>query len=329
MLYQYKRAGNTQTFTGRNIQQRPKEFTRFSTPSLLQWVTCALFETTRYSEMLDGIRYGSSGVPFATNLQVPFNQLGNLNLNLKDLPTENLPLLFLEVSVEHDVEQLYGVLGNNLRKLSGFVLTGLTPSNVAVSLNRVGEILYRIKSIYKSDAYLLLNLSDLRWFQEPNQVSILLTWLANISEQHKLTCLGIILNIHSFIESNLVFFSNQNTMWDSALCTIAMVNLVQAFHSQYPILTYSNNHYNLQSNKGFNKFIKELYMDHLNGIVGKVTHDYDKLSLIQESLIVSEEEYERATSPLITISQAQWVSNIKNRAHIYGIGSSSIRLVKR
>lgn len=210
------------------------------------------------------------------------------------LTINNLPLIFIRVRECGQMTKLFIRFGEYFKVITGFVLPKFDKTNAIryveefkMILNNVNYNLYVMPIIESKNAMY-------KQIRTENLVAI-----NNTIKEISKNVLGIRLGGADFCGIFGLRRDINHTIWDMHVIADCLADIINVFGRNYivsgPVWEYFGKDQDANWAQGL---IKELEMDYINGLVGKTAIHPTQLEIIQESLIVSYENYKDAINIL-------------------------------
>lgn len=268
------------------------------------------------------------------------NTLGEIYdaISAKQFLISDLPLIFIRVREYGQMSRIVQKCGNAISCITGFVLPKFNPDNASDYIKEFEEILEQVST----PLYLMPIIESMDIMYKPDRLKN----LCRIYEQIKaisdyILCIRVggtdfcnIFGIRRPINA---------TIWDIGVVSDCISDIINIFATDYvvsgPTWEFFENKDDPSKTDWIEGLNKELFYDKLNGIIGKTCIHPSQIPYIQQSLIVSEAEYNNAMQILSMSSQSfvgvkkgtngnqmneskthiNWAKKILALASIYGI----------
>lgn len=217
--------------------------------------------------------------------------------------TSDLPLIFIRVRETGQMTRLVHKCGDSISTITGFVLPKFNTVNASSYINEFEQIM----ELVNTPLYLMPIIESRDVMYKPTRMDSLCfihSKLKHISDY--ILCIRVggtdfcnIFGIRRPINS---------TIWDISVVSDCISDIINIFSTDYvvsgPTWEYFENKDNPDDISWAKGLQNELFLDKLNGIIGKTCIHPSQIPYIQQSLIVSESDYNNALQVLSMSSQS-------------------------
>ena len=265
----------------------------------------------------------------------------------------DLPLIFIRVREPKQMWRLYKKCGNLLELITGFLIPKFNKDNMQDYI----ENFHKVKEKIESPLYILPIIESTNAIYIQNRIDNLL----QIRDLIKDEVLNVRVGGADFSNIFGIRRKMEDTIWDVRVVSNCLSDIINMFSKDYVVSGavweyFDSNHVELKITKDSKQteekiypeeilvpnikwqegLQKELYLDRLNGMIGKTCIHPKQLEWVQKSLIVNREDYEDATQ-IVNASVSEygvlnghgkmnelrthinWAKKIIKLASIYGV----------
>lgn len=215
----------------------------------------------------------------------------------------DLPLIFIRVREVGQMTRIINKCGDNISTITGFVIPKFNKENASNYINEFEQVLEHVES----PLYLMPIIESKDVMYKPTRLSnlcFIYTELKRISDY--VLCIRVggtdfcnIFGIRRPINA---------TIWDIGVVSDCISDIINIFATDYvvsgPTWEFFKNKDNPEDTSWITGLERELFFDKLNGIIGKTCIHPSQVPYIQQSLIVSEADYNNALQVLSMSSQS-------------------------
>lgn len=237
-----------------------------------------------------------------------------LNENKNKL-NNDLPLIFIRVREPKQMYRLYKKCGNLLELITGFLIPKFNKDNMQDYI----ENFHKVKEKIESPLYILPIIESTNAIYIQNRIDNLLQIRESL-DQIKDEVLNVRVGGADFSNIFGIRRKMTDTIWDIRVVSNCLSDIINMFSKDYvvsgAVWEYFDSYhkeYKITENSLQTKdavfpdrvlvpdsqwaegLKKELYLDRLNGMIGKTCIHPKQLPFVQESLIVEKEDFEDAT----------------------------------
>lgn len=220
-----------------------------------------------------------------------------------NLSISDMPLIFIRVREIGQMTRLFNKCGTSLSMITGFVIPKFSTKNAS---NYIDEFEH-VMELVKTPLYLMPIIESRDVMYKPtrlNNLCFIYTELKRISDY--VLCIRVggtdfcnIFGIRRPINA---------TIWDISVVSDCISDIINIFSTDYvvsgPTWEFFEDKNNPNETAWAEGLKKELFLDKLNGIIGKTCIHPTQVPYIQQSLIVSESDYNNALQVLSMSSQS-------------------------
>ena len=238
-------------------------------------------------------------------------------IEAKEVTINGLPLIFIRVRSSKQILLMQRKLGKLIELITGFVIP-------KVDKNNITEYVSCFKSVLDTsgcnDLYLMPILESVGIMSRQSRVDNLHS-INNALKEVSDNVLNIRVGGTDFSHIYGIRRGIADTIWEVAVVANCLSDIINYFGDNYIISSAVWEYYGTDASDKWRDGLKrELRLDKLNGFIGKTSIHPNQLSTIQESLIVSYEDYKDATSIL---GMAQGIIGVQK-----GCGDNKMNEVK-
>lgn len=268
----------------------------------------------------------------------------------KEFIEGDFPLIFIRVREPKQMWRLYKKCGNLLELITGFLIPKFNKDNMQDYI----ENFHKVKEKIESPLYILPIIESTNAIYIQNRIDNLLQIREGL-DLIKDEVLNVRVGGADFSNIFGIRRKMEDTIWDVRVVSNCLSDIINMFSKDYvvsgAVWEYFDS-YRKQAERNENEIIigikqiqdlawqkglqKELYLDKLNGMIGKTCIHPKQLEWVQKSLIVNREDYEDATQ-IVNASVSEygvlnghgkmnelrthinWAKKIIKLASIYGV----------
>lgn len=276
--------------------------------------------------------------------------------NAKQQSGEFFPLIFIRVREPKQIWRLYKKCGNLLELITGFLIPKFNKDNMQDYI----ENFHKIKEKIESPIYLLPIIESTNAIYIQNRIDNLLQIREGL-DLIRDEVLNVRVGGADFSNIFGIRRKMTDTIWDVRVVSNCLSDIINMFSKDYvvsgAVWEYFDS-YHIEANKNEDgKTIdtvqvqdlrwedglrRELYLDRLNGMIGKTCIHPKQLEWVQKSLIVDKSDYEDATQ-IVNASVSEcgvlnghgkmnelrthinWAKKIIKLASIYGVKEEEVQ----
>lgn len=221
----------------------------------------------------------------------------------------DFPLIFIRVREPKQMWRLYKKCGSLLESITGFLIPKFNKDNMQDYI----ENFHKVKEKIESPLYILPIIESTNAIYIQNRIENLLQIREGL-DLMKDEVLNVRVGGADFSNIFGIRRKMQDTIWDVKVVANCLADIINMFSKDYvvsgAVWEYFDS-YRKQAERNENEIIigikqiqdlawqkglqKELYLDKLNGMIGKTCIHPKQLEWVQKSLIVNREDYEDAT----------------------------------
>ena len=274
----------------------------------------------------------------------------------KEFIEGDFPLIFIRVREPKQMWRLYKKCGNLLELITGFLIPKFNKDNMQDYI----ENFHKVKEKIESPLYILPIIESTNAIYIQNRIDNLLQIREGL-DLIKDEVLNVRVGGADFSNIFGIRRKMEDTIWDVRVVSNCLSDIINMFSKDYVVSGavweyFDSNHVELKITKDSKQteekiypektFVpnskwqeglqKELYLDRLNGMIGKTCIHPKQLEWVQKSLIVNREDYEDATQ-IVNASVSEygvlnghgkmnelrthinWAKKIIKLASIYGV----------
>jgi len=347
-------------FENKELFQHPKEYNKNSDKELLQYAVGALLympaSNTKIADKIINKEYknmNSIVLDLEDSLGDDMQSFGKINIcNIAEkLKTEikekrmtynDLPLIFIRVREQGQMQEMERILGENVDIFTGFNIPKFDSTNCNAYINEFKKIAENAHKKYNCNLYLIPIIENKLALYRQLRMDNLLK-INNALRPITNNVLNIRVGGTDFCGVFGIRRGPDESIHDIGVIRSVLADIVNVFGKNYviagPVWEYFGNDTNSIWAKGLKE---ELKKDKLNGFIGKTSVHPNQLPIIQESLIVKHHDFMDAISILgmnenVTgvkkstddgfgnhrmnevKTHKNWANKIINLAHIYGV----------
>lgn len=259
-------------------------------------------------------------------------------IELKQFSVDDLPLIFIRVREVGQMTRLVQKCGKSLATITGFVLPKFNKDNASLYIEEFNHIL----DLVNFPLYLMPIIESKDIMYKPTRLDNL-CYIYNSIKSIADYILCIRIGGTDFCNIFGIRRPINATIWDIKVVADCISDILNIFSMDYvvsgPTWEFFEDKDNPDKTDWFEGLQKELFLDRLNGIIGKTCIHPSQIPYIQQSLIVSEADYTNALQILSLSSQSfigvkkgtngnqmnetkthiNWAKKILALAGIYGI----------
>lgn len=214
-----------------------------------------------------------------------------------------LPLIFIRVREFGQMTRLVKKCGIAISVITGFVIPKFNKEN---SLNYIKEF-EQILDTVKFPLYLMPIIESRNVMYKPTRLENL-CYIYNVLKPISDNVLCIRVGGTDFCNIYGIRRPINATIWDISVVSDCISDIINIFATDYvvsgPTWEFFENKENVSDTAWSEGLKKELSLDRLNGIIGKTCIHPSQVPFVQQSLIVSESDYDNALQVLNLSSQS-------------------------
>lgn len=254
------------------------------------------------------------------------------------LSVSDLPLIFIRVRESGQMTRIVANCGNTISVITGSVLPKFTKSNCSSYIQEFENILDTVNT----PLYIMPIIESKDVMFKPTRFENLCFVYDSLKKLAD-NVLNIRIGGTDFCNIFGIRRTINTTIWDIRVVADCITDIINIFSMDYvvsgPVWEFFEDKMSPEKNEWSIGLKNELFLDRLNGIIGKTSIHPTQLPLIQESLIVSETDYYNAIQVLNMSGQSfvgvkkstngnqmneskthiNWAKKIVSLASIYGI----------
>ena len=224
-------------------------------------------------------------------------------INIGQFSISDLPLIFIRVRECGQMTRLVKKCGDSISTITGFVLPKFNKSN---ALSYIKEFV-NILECTKSTLYLMPIIESKDVMYKPTRLDNL-CYIQNVLKAISDYVLCIRIGGTDFCNIFGIRRPINTTIWDIGVISDCISDIINIFATDYvvsgPTWEFFENKDDTNQTAWSEGLKKELFYDRLNGIIGKTCIHPTQIPYIQQSLIVSEADYNNALQVLSMSSQS-------------------------
>lgn len=224
-------------------------------------------------------------------------------ITAKEFSVSDLPLIFIRVREPNQITRLVTKCGSSISTITGFVVPKFNQENAC---DYITAFKYALELV-KTPLYLMPIIESRNVMHKPTRMENLCyiqKQLKHISD----SVLCIRVGGTDFCNIFGIRRPISSTIWDIHVVADCISDIVNIFATDYvvsgPTWEFFEDKNNPSKTDWASGLQKELFLDRLNGIIGKTCIHPSQLPLVQQSLIVSEADYMNALQILSMSSQS-------------------------
>jgi len=238
-------------------------------------------------------------------------------IEAKEVTINGLPLIFIRVRSSKQILLMQRKLGKLIELITGFVIPKVDKNNITEYVSCFKRVL---DTSGCNDLYLMPILESVGIMSRQSRVDNLHS-INNALKEVSDNVLNIRVGGTDFSHIYGIRRGIADTIWEVAVVANCLSDIINYFGDNYIISSAVWEYYGTDASDKWRDGLKrELRLDKLNGFIGKTSIHPNQLSTIQESLIVSYEDYKDATSIL---GMAQGIIGVQK-----GCGDNKMNEVK-
>lgn len=214
-----------------------------------------------------------------------------------------LPLIFIRVRETGQMTRLVHKCGNAISIITGFVIPKFNKENALNYINEFEQILYNVET----PLYLMPIIESRNVMYKPTRLENL-CYIYKVLKPISDNVLCIRVGGTDFCNIYGIRRPINATIWDIGVVSDCISDIINIFATDYvvsgPTWEFFENKENVADTSWVDGLKKELFLDRLNGIIGKTCIHPTQVPFVQQSLIVSESDYNNALQVLSMSSQS-------------------------
>lgn len=220
-----------------------------------------------------------------------------------ELSTTDLPLIFIRVREIGQMTRLVTGMGAAVSTITGFVIPKFNQQNASAYVDEFEEITEKVKE----HLFIMPIIESRDVMYKPKRLENLIS-ISNEVKRISDSVLNIRVGGTDFCNIYGIRRTINTTIWDIRVVADCLSDIINIFSTDYVVSGacwefFENKE--LPEDKQWQEGLKnELFMDRLNGIIGKTCIHPSQLPFIQESLIISEDDYNNAIQVLSLTTQS-------------------------
>lgn len=212
-----------------------------------------------------------------------------------------VPLIFIRVREPQQINKLVQRLASGIKYITGFVIPKFNEDKCGLYIHSFLKARNRVRVKYGTELYLMPIIESSNVMSLQSRTSTLV-YLYNTLRGIEESVLNIRVGGADFCSLFGVRRGIQDTIYDIGMVRSVLNDIVNVFGKSYvvsaPVWEYFVNKDKPKDKRWLEGLKRELYADKLNGFIGKTVIHPSQVPIVQESLIVSKEDYEDAISIL-------------------------------
>lgn len=228
----------------------------------------------------------------------------NEAVNSKIIDYDNIPLIFIRVREYGQMIGISKTLGKNIKYITGFNIPKFSKSNCDEYIREFKEVITLTREMYPDNTpeiYIMPIIEDKETLYRQLRMENLL-YVNNALREISTNVLNIRVGGADFCSVFGVRRSINDSIHDIGAVKSILNDIMNVFGKSYivsgPVWEYFENKDNPNDTRWLNGLKAEIYKDRLNGFIGKTCIHPSQCGYVQESLIVSKEDYDDAVSIL-------------------------------
>lgn len=211
----------------------------------------------------------------------------------------NIPLIFVRVRDFGQMEEIEGLLGNNIKYITGFNIPKFDKYNCDKYIKEFTKVNKKVQERFdgKYKLYIMPIIENKNAMYRQLRMDNLL-YINNALRSIQDNVLNIRVGGADFCSIYGIRRSIHDDIYDIGVVRSVFNDIINVFGKNYivsgPVWEYFENKEDTGNNKWKTGLIKELYADRLNGFLGKTCIHPSQLPVVQESLIVTKADYDDA-----------------------------------
>lgn len=223
-----------------------------------------------------------------------------------EFPISDLPLIFIRVRECGQMTRLIQKCGKTISTITGFVIPKFNKKNALSYIDEFEKILDS-QHLLDTHLYLMPILESIEVMYKPNRLDNL-CYISNALKRISDHVLCIRVGGTDFCNIFGIRRPMNSTIWDIGVVSDCICDIINIFATDYvvsgPTWEFFENKDDPDNTIWADGLKKELFYDKLNGIIGKTCIHPTQIPYIQQSLIVSEADYNNALQVLSMSSQS-------------------------
>ena len=250
----------------------------------------------------------------------------------------DLPLIFVRVRKNGQMTRIVDKCGESISMITGFIIPKFNKANALDYISEFKSVVDRVKT----PLYIMPIIESRDVMYKPTRLENL-CYIFNALKPIADRVLNIRVGGTDFCNIFGIRRPINATIWDINVVSDCISDIINIFSTDYvvsgPTWEFFQNFKNVEDTAWSDGLKKELFLDRLSGIIGKTCVHPTQLPFVQQSLIVSESDYNNAIQVLGMSSQSfigvkkgtsgnqmneakthiNWAKKIVALAGIYGI----------
>lgn len=316
MRYDYSNEGrNKYLYHNNELVVESEEWTKNSGKEILQYAVGGLLympaSNTKISEKIINGQYsfiksmvldledslGDDLVGFGQRaIKEIINELDKAN-SMGLIGMSDIPLIFIRVREPKHIEDTKKMLGKNLKYIAGFNIPKFDKNNCDDFISAFQEVAEYAKSKCNTTLYMMPIIENKTTIYRQLRMENLL-YINDKLREITDNVLNIRVGGADFCSVYGIRRGIHDDIYDIGVVRSVLNDIVNVFGKSYivsgPVWEYFENKNNPEDKKWAEGLSKELYADRLNGFIGKTCIHPSQLPYVQESLIVSNVDYNDA-----------------------------------
>ena len=215
----------------------------------------------------------------------------------------DLPLIFVRVRKNGQMTRIVDKCGDAISMITGFIIPKFNKVNALDYIDEFESVVDRVKT----PLYLMPIIESRDVMYKPTRLENL-CYIYNALKPIADRVLNIRVGGTDFCNIFGIRRSTNATIWDINVVADCISDIINIFATDYvvsgPTWEFFENSENVADTAWSDGLKNELFYDRLNGIIGKTCIHPTQLPYIQQSLIVSESDYNNAIQVLSMSSQS-------------------------
>ena len=215
----------------------------------------------------------------------------------------DLPLIFIRVREHGQMKKLTKMLGNCISTITGFVLPKFNKNNADIYIQEFEQIL----DISKFPLYLMPIIESKDIMYKPYRMENLCYIHSKLQPiSNNVLCIRI--GGVDFCNIFGIRRSINTSIWDISVVSNCISDIINIFATDYiisgPTWEFFENKTKPDETAWIDGLKREVFLDKINGLIGKTCIHPSQIPFIQQSLVVTESEYHNALQILSMSSQS-------------------------
>ena len=211
----------------------------------------------------------------------------------------DIPLIFVRVREPDHIIEVADLLGDNIQYIAGFNIPKFDKNTCNTFISVFKEIEEYTKNEYNTDLYMMPIIENKNTMYRQLRMDNLL-YMNDALRKINNSVLNIRVGGTDFCSVFGIRRGMNDDIYDIGVVRSVLNDIVNVFGKSYivsgPVWEYFENENNTEDKRWLEGLKRELYADRLNGFIGKTSIHPSQLPIIQQSLIVSKEDYDDAMS---------------------------------